>query len=186
MTRVCSCCKMEKSTDEFHKRGSHHKSHCKECRKINENEAQRVRALDYRSKNLEKIRASQAEYNKRQDVKAKRNIKNKERRKSDSQYRLKHNLRCRITKCIKNKSKNTISLLGCSIDQFKVYIESKFTDGMSWDNYGEWHIDHITPCISFDLLDPKQQEICFHYTNLQPLWAIDNLKKGGKIPLLGD
>lgn len=51
---------------------------------------------------------------------------------------------------------------------------------MSWENYGEWHIDHIKPCSSFDLSDPKQQKECFNYTNLQPLWAIDNLKKSYK------
>ena len=51
---------------------------------------------------------------------------------------------------------------------------------MTQKNYGEWHVDHIKPCASFDLTDPKQQEICFHYTNLQPLWAIDNIKKGSK------
>lgn len=51
---------------------------------------------------------------------------------------------------------------------------------MSWDNFGEWYIDHIKPCCSFDLTDIEQQKKCFHYTNLQPLWAIDNLKKSGK------
>jgi hypothetical protein len=56
-----------------------------------------------------------------------------------------------------------------------------FTEGMSWDNYGEWHIDHILPCSSFDLADIEQQKICFNYKNLQPLWAEDNLRKGAKI-----
>ena len=51
---------------------------------------------------------------------------------------------------------------------------------MNWDNYGQWHIDHIRPCASFNLLDPIEQKICFHYTNLQPLWAEDNLKKSNK------
>jgi HNH endonuclease. len=53
---------------------------------------------------------------------------------------------------------------------------------MSWDNYGRdgWHIDHIRPCASFDLTDPEQQRQCFHYTNLQPLWAADNIRKGAK------
>jgi len=52
---------------------------------------------------------------------------------------------------------------------------------MTWSNYGKgWHIDHIKPCASFDLSNPEQQKICFHYTNLQPLWAIDNIKKGAK------
>ena len=95
------------------------------------------------------------------------------------------NLRRRVSLALNglNKSKSTIELLGCTIDEFKIYISNKFDSQMSWDNYGiyGWHIDHIIPCSSFDLTDPKQQKICFHYTNLQPLWAIDNLKKGNKI-----
>lgn len=68
---------------------------------------------------------------------------------------------------------SSIKLLGCSIKFYKEYLESKFTKGMNWENnkfYG-WHIDHIIPCNSFDLTDPEQQKICFHYTNTQPLWA---------------
>ena len=73
-----------------------------------------------------------------------------------------------------------MALLGCSAEQLRTHLEEKFTDGMSWDNYGYrgWHIDHIRPCASFDLTDPQQQLECFHYTNLQPLWAEDNFKKG--------
>ena len=62
----------------------------------------------------------------------------------------------------------------------KKWIESQFVDGMSWDNHGEWHIDHIRPCASFDLTDPEQQKECFNYKNLQPLWAKDNLSKGDR------
>ena len=59
-------------------------------------------------------------------------------------------------------------------------VMKKFVSGMSWENYGKWHIDHIKPCASFNLLEEDEQKKCFHYTNLQPLWAKDNLKKGGK------
>ena len=52
---------------------------------------------------------------------------------------------------------------------------------MNWENYGVWHIDHIIPCARFDLSDPGQQKICFHYTNLQPMWGEDNLKKGARL-----
>ncbi len=69
-------------------------------------------------------------------------------------------------------------LIGCSLVAFKAHIEKQFLPGMSWDNYGpKWHIDHITPCAVFDLRYEGQQKACFHYTNLQPLWAIDNLRK---------
>lgn len=60
-------------------------------------------------------------------------------------------------------------------------LEQQFTEGMTWENYGEWHVDHIRPCVSFDLSIPEQQQECFHYTNLQPLWAKDNLQKSDKI-----
>ena len=66
-----------------------------------------------------------------------------------------------------------------------MHLEAQFKPGMTWDNYGlkGWHVDHIRPCASFDLRDPEQQRRCFHYTNLQPLWAEENLKKGsGPVP----
>ncbi len=61
-----------------------------------------------------------------------------------------------------------------------IYLEKKYKKGMTRDNYGDWHVDHIKPCASFDLTDAKQQMLCFHYTNLQPLWAKENLQKGKK------
>ena len=72
-----------------------------------------------------------------------------------------------------------MELTGCSKEDLIKHLESQFTDGMTWENYGEWHIDHIRPCCSFNLEDPEEQKTCFHWTNLQPLWAIDNMKKGG-------
>lgn len=76
-----------------------------------------------------------------------------------------------------SKSVKTEALLGCSIICARQHLEAQFLPGMSWDNHGEWHIDHIRPCASFDLTDLEQQKECFHYTNLQPLWAADNLRK---------
>jgi hypothetical protein len=69
------------------------------------------------------------------------------------------------------------------MDQLKQYIETLFKPGMTWGNHGNfgWHLDHIIPCSSFDLTDVEQQKKCFHYTNLQPLWAKDNIKKGSKL-----
>lgn len=98
------------------------------------------------------------------------------------EYRLREALRKRIQKVLKGQSKSgrTAELLGCSIEQFKNYVASLFTEGMTWDNYGEWHIDHIKPCASFDLSVTEQQRECFNYKNLQPLWAEDNLRKGAK------
>ena len=81
-----------------------------------------------------------------------------------------------------HKASSTMTLVGCSIPQLKTHIESQFLPGMSWGNHNlrGWHIDHKKPCSAFDLSDPRQQAACFHYTNLQPLWALDNLSKGAK------
>lgn len=101
------------------------------------------------------------------------------------QARIKHNLRIRTRHVLKGKIKSgtTIDLLGCQPEFLISYIEKQFKEGMTWDNYGRkgWHIDHIIPCSSFDLTDPEHQRKCFHYTNLQPLWAEDNLRKSDKI-----
>lgn len=152
----------------------------------------------YRKNNLNNERARQKEY--RKNNLSKLNENRRKRCRSDSRYRLTNNLRCRLWTAIKKyrtkKSARTFDLIGCDIDFFIRYIESKFTKGMMWCNYGDngWHIDHIKPCASFDLCDPEQQKACFHYTNLQPLWAtteiaveygesleyIGNINKGDK------
>lgn len=94
--------------------------------------------------------------------------------------KLKKQLNINVTKCAK-----TLKLLGCSISELKIHLESKFQPGMTWENHGYgddcWHIDHILPCASFDLTQESEQRKCFHYTNLQPLWQRDNLKKSNKL-----
>ena len=130
----------------------------------------------------------------RNSDKAKRNMKSlRERNPSwNNEYmkkwrgipenKLANSQRRRVGRALKGivKSNHTLEMIGCSAIELKDYIESKFQYGMSWENYGRegWHVDHIRPCASFDLSDPEQQEECFHYTNLQPLWAKDNLSKG--------
>lgn len=78
------------------------------------------------------------------------------------------------------KSARTMELLGCSIKDFRIYIESLFDVGMSWENYGKggWELDHIVPCALFDMTDPEHQKRCFHFSNLQPMWETDNRRKG--------
>ena len=110
----------------------------------------------------------------------------KKRCKNDPSFRLALVLRARIRDAIKDckdKTKLTKELLGCTIDEAKQWIESQLKEGMSWDNYGiyGWHIDHIIPCAAFDLTKLEEQKKCFHYSNLQPLWAKDNLTKGARI-----
>jgi len=107
---------------------------------------------------------------------------------NDINFRIRCNLSSRLCKSIRRntKSESTMILIGCSIDQLKQYLQSKFKSGMSWKNYGKWHIDHIKPCASFDLSKKSEQIKCFNYSNLQPLWAKDNLKKGIKQSKKGD
>jgi hypothetical protein len=78
-----------------------------------------------------------------------------------------------------DKNNSTMELIGCSKEELIKHLESQFIEGMTWENWSlnGWHIDHIRPISSFDLSDPAQAKECFHYSNLQPLWAIDNLKK---------
>lgn len=98
--------------------------------------------------------------------------------------RLRQNIASRLRSAIKvnggRKKNKTVELIGCSIQELRNHLESLFQDGMSWENQGEWHIDHIRPCISFDLTEIEEQKLCFHFSNLQPLWARDNQIKWAK------
>ena len=103
---------------------------------------------------------------------------------TDPQYRLTKNLRTRLYLVLKRnhviKSNKTIEYLGCSKEYLKSYLQSKFTEGMSWENYGKWHIDHIRPISTYDLTKEENIYEASNYTNLQPLWAKDNLSKSKK------
>lgn len=115
------------------------------------------------------------------------NKKIKERKQNNPALRLKANLRKRLSTLIRlkhtTKTTQTMVALGCEMSFFMEYLRSKFTLGMNFDNYGLWHVDHIIPCDSFDFNNPIEVAKCFHYTNLQPLWAKDNRAKSNKIIL---
>lgn len=198
--KTCSCCKIEKSSSEFGKLlGSVDgmRSRCKNCRKQEtKTDEQKELAKARSNKWTQKNPKYYSEYSKSECEKEKRRnrfknyyYKNKERftlkqrlrRKAEPNFRLANNLRSRIWSALKGigKNNNTIELIGCNIEELWIHLESKFQEGMSRENYGKWHIDHIKPCCKFDLTISNQQKLCFHYTNLQPLWAIDNLKKSG-------
>ena len=108
--------------------------------------------------------------------------KNRERRRTDSTFRMVSNIRRRILSALKgrNKSSNTMKLLGADIEQVWKHLESTFKPGMTRENHGLWHIDHIIPCASFELSKPEAHAKCFHCTNLQALWAHENLSKGDR------
>ena len=144
------------------------KQHAKTTKKYFEKNKDKVHQMnaDNYQKNKEKIKEKHIQY-----LKKKRN--------EDALYRILENCRNRVYNLIKNgkKSHKTLVLLGCDMITLKKHLEKQFTEGMAWDNYGEWHVDHIKPCCLFDFSKESEQKECFHYTNLQPLWAIDNLKK---------
>ena len=122
--------------------------------------------------------------NNREECIKKAVARKRERLAEDPIFRLECNLRSRVKNAIKSdageKATGTIELLGCTIQDVRIFLEAEFEPGMSWDNYGEWHVDHMKACAKFNLEDPEEQKKCFHWTNLQPLWAIDNLKKGDR------
>lgn len=136
----------------------------------------------YRDRFPERVRASSKKYKteNREQVRAyERNLIA-----TNPEFKLARNMRIRINQALKRemakKTNSMIKSIGCSVRDLMKHLESKFQSGMSWDNYGKWHVDHEKPCASFNLADPEQQKICFHYTNLQPLWAIDNITKSNK------
>jgi len=134
----------------------------------------------YREKNYDKIQEVKKRYYQLKGREEKRLWQAKMMDKVE--FRIKKNLRSRVYVALKRgiKSQSTMKLLGCTIEFFKEYFESLFTEGMSWEVYmnGGIHIDHVVPCKSFDLTKEDEQKKCFHYSNLQPLFRIDNLKKG--------
>ena len=106
---------------------------------------------------------------------------------NDSWFKIRTRLAGNIREALKrqsaNKSTRTAKLLGADILTVRNYLESKFIPGMNWSNMGRggWHIDHIIPCRAFDLTNPVEQKQCFHFTNLQPLWEADNIRKSDKV-----
>lgn len=123
----------------------------------------------WESENKEKMRTWNREYS-------------RTRRKSDPSFRAAASMRTRVWELLKKAGAKKIVSVGLESEKLKLHLEGKFKEGMTWANYGsEWHVDHIKPCASFDLTSPDQLLICFSYDNLQPLWALENIKKGCKI-----
>ncbi len=142
-------------------------------------------AKQYYADNKNEILVQKKHYyeeNKTEIIYKKKNYQSK-RLKTDINFKITCGLRSRLHIALKNnyKSGSAVRDLGCTIPELKLHLESNFQSGMTWENYGEWHIDHILPLSKFDLTDKTQLLKACHYTNLQPLWAKDNLKKSNKI-----
>jgi hypothetical protein len=136
--------------------------------------------LKWKMNNLEKLKQIHKNY--RIKNKNKINEYHKKRKAVDPLYRLICGMRsscCRVVKqlALGKKPTSTFKWMGCSPEKLKIHLENLFSEGMTWENYGKWHIDHIRPISSFK---QEEWEQINHYTNLQPLWAEDNLKKSNK------
>jgi hypothetical protein len=183
-----------------HQDKSYLKQYAEQYRKTNKDKLKK-QALEYILKNKEKINKTRklyyeknktkmflykTQYDKQHLVKA-RLWKKKSRIKHFKipGNKIKKNLRQMMKRLILkqnvNKYYSSNKLIGCDTITLRKHIENQFKEGMTWENHGKWHIDHIIPCSKFDLIDPINQKICFNYRNLQPLWARDNIIKNNKI-----
>ena len=167
-SRLCHANRREERCEYSQK---YYREHREQCWASNKNWAQRNRAkcraylARFRREHPEKIRRAQDRYLDRHPG-----------------QRIIQSLRMRTRRALKGKQKaaTTFQLLGCTLEEFKAHLARRFLPGMSFETYGTWHIDHVRPCASYDMLDPAQQRLCFHYSNLQPLWGPDNIRKGAK------
>lgn len=206
-TKICTKCYEEKLLEEFSKdskRPGGKLSSCKSCyslyfkayreKKKKDLDIKHKKWLEDNPSYFEELRASSEYKAKRKQYyfknKQKLNRDNKEmvnnKYHSDSIFRLKrricNNIRGSFKRALNGihvKKSTSLDILGCSMDKFVKYISAQFTEGMSLENQGEWHLDHIIPISSANSKE-EIYRLC-HYTNYQPLWAEDNLKKGAKI-----
>ena len=206
MTKICSTCKLLQpksffSKDKTRKDGLQLK--CKSCYKnyVKVNKEKIASYMkDYRRTHQEERASYMKEYyelNKcgiatyqkkyHEAHKEQRASGEKQRYRTDLQFRLAKNLRARLNNALNDnyKTGSAVADLGCSVEELKKHLESKFEPGMTWNNWSKegWHIDHIRPLSSFDLSDPEQLKEACNYKNLQPLWAKDNISKSDKYGL---
>jgi hypothetical protein len=148
----------------------------------------RRRARESAATNREAARQRSARYYERHKQKAlaANNKSQKKRRQTDPAFAIAQRLRSRFASALNAQSaeklNKTLDLIGCSVAELMSHLEAQFLPGMTWENRSQWHIDHIIPVALFDMRDKDQQNAAFHYTNLRPLWATDNHKKGARPP----
>ena len=184
-SKICSCCKIDKKIVEFYKDKSKKKglsSFCKLCSSTRK----KNRYYDNIDSNREinRIARKKQRDKDRIGLNIKRRDYYRHKMKTDPLFKLKKNVRNRIWLYTKynGKSKTTFEIVGLTVEELKIHLENQFTNGMNWENYGTWHIDHIIP------LDSAKDEnelyrLCY-YTNLQPMWGNENIRKGAKILVL--
>lgn len=149
---------------------------------VKNKEAHKIRQRRYEEKYPEKIKARSRAY--KQLNKEKIRVKKNERLRTDVNFKLRKSIRNRLQLALKHNYTTGLAFLnlGCSLGELKLHLEKQFKPGMSWENwkFDGWHLDHIIPLCKFDLTNDEQVKIATHYTNLQPLWAKDNLSKNKK------
>ena len=209
--KKCSKCEISKAKTKFYRDSRYkdgHQSYCIPCldkyRKewlVNNKEKRHKYIVEYRSKNRERInglarKRNQTDPTKSRSYRKKHILRHgdvyrkmraeymRNKRRDDLNFNIAFKLRVRMRAALKDNPKKSgmLGLLGCSLAEFREHIESRFTEGMTWQKFfrGEIHLDHIRPCSSFNLSDQEQQYQCFNYKNIQPLWAKDNLVKNNK------
>jgi hypothetical protein len=174
MEKTCSKCQTAKDVGDFYRDRNAPGGRTRWCKLCMKASNQRWSAT-----NRERHRAmNAANY---QQTKSQRHARRMERLRTDPKARLVHNLRARFHEAFKNgKPGKTIDLVGCSAESLRRHLEKQFRPGMTWDNYGDWHVDHIVPMANINIADPASVRRICHYTNLRPLWADENLAKGAR------
>ena len=194
-SKKCNSCGIEKQFHDFTKdcdKKDGLRTRCRMCNKkiyLENRDKEIERVKTYQKNNREKVLKQKLKHAKKYFIKNHDKIKEYQkiykanRRKNDYLFKLSDGLRTRVYGFLKknqiNKRNTTFQLVGCSPLELKIYLEQKFIDGMSWENQGKWHIDHIIP-LSSAINEEELYKLC-HFTNLQPMWAIDNIRKGSKI-----
>jgi len=183
-TKVCSKCSIEKKISEFYKRHNY----CKICHLETKQNWRKNNPEEYKKQNKKYWEKSKDIQSKKKKIwiennREKYNSYWTNRKNNEPEFKLLMGMRSRLCNYLKkiniSKTNKTFDIVGCSPEFLKEHLETQFSDGMSWDNRSEWHIDHIIPLSSAKTED-ELYKLC-HYTNLQPLWAEDNLKKSNKI-----
>mgnify|MGYP000910249574 CR=1 FL=1 len=186
----CNKCHQDKPLHEFYdfkgtKDGK--RNGCKSCWQLYRDQNKHLKHQHYLNNKNEIIsKIKEYELKNKDKMRLYRTNYTRERLKNDAKYKIAFILRTRLRQALKNhwKSGSAVKDLGCSIQELKVYLESKFQPGMTWDNHGKWHIDHIIPLSAFDLTNRTEFLKACHYSNLRPLWALDNIKKSNKLVMV--
>jgi len=193
--KICNRCNIEKSLSEFDKWFKetgflHIDNRCLKCQKElkqeyykNNRESELARVKKYVEEHREEVREYHRLYYLGERSVYKRRPRIYDRKQTDEEYRLMKNTKRRISQLLKKnniqKDMRSNKIIGCSFEYFSLWLESQFDPNMSWDNYGTyWHIDHVTPCCSFDLLILEERLLCFNWSNCRPLEAKANGSKG--------